>query len=283
MNGLSLANLSVADAGPLELIDAAAAAGFGAVNVWLSEPPSMALFTLRRRSEGRAIGDPAKLAEIAARSRATGVAVFSASAGWVTPAFDPAEIAAVVESAASIGTRTLAVVGWDRERGRLIDHLGAICAAAAGAGMLVGLEQMTYSAVPVLAEANALLDAVNAPNLRLIVDALHVVRSGAGPAEVAALDPARVHAFQICDGPAAAPPPERLRHESVNDRLHPGQGEFPLNELLAAIPKDAVIEVEVPARAEAHAGIVARARSCYDHTRRFLESQPSWQSLQTTR
>ena len=37
MNELSLANLSVADAGPLELLDAAAAAGFDSVNMWLQD------------------------------------------------------------------------------------------------------------------------------------------------------------------------------------------------------------------------------------------------------
>ena len=57
MNELSLANLSVADAGPLELLDAAAQAGFDSVNMWLVPPPAMTAFTLKCGATAPVIGE----------------------------------------------------------------------------------------------------------------------------------------------------------------------------------------------------------------------------------
>jgi sugar phosphate isomerase/epimerase len=274
VRGLCLANLTVADAGPLALIDAAAQAGFTSVNLWLTEPPSMAMFTLQRRSEAPLIGDAQRVAEVCARLRASDVRVQAASAGWLSADFDRARVPAVVDVAAQLGTRVLAVVGWDQERARLIEHLGLVSELAAQAGMLVGLEPMTYSAVATLSDAVAIVDALAATNLRLIIDALHLVRSGGTPAQVAALAPDQIISLQLCDGPAIAPPPDRLRYESVNDRLHPGNGAFPLDELLAAIPESATIEVEAPVLAEAGASIDQRARSSFEYASRFLEANP---------
>lgn len=267
---LCIANLSLADAGPLELIDAAAAAGFDSVNVWLTPPPSLALFAVRRPAVPEVLGDPAQLAALRRRLDATGVSIYAASSGWLTPQFDPAQIRPMLSTVAELGGRSVAVVGWDPERARLLEHLARCCVEARSFGLQIGLEFMPYSAVPTLGDAAGILAELRAPNARLIVDALHLERSGGTPADVAGLASETIGSVQLCDAPRAAPPRDRLREESVNGRLYPGEGELPLAALMAALPPEVIVEVETPVLRDAPLSIVERAHRCAAETRRFL-------------
>jgi sugar phosphate isomerase/epimerase len=270
---LSLANLTVADAGPLALLDAAAAAGYDSVNMWLIPPPAMAAFNVKCGAVTPVVGDAKLIREINARIAATGVRVFEASCSWLAPSFTRSEIAPVLDTMAQIGTQRVSVVGWDADRPRLIANLAMLCADAASYGMTLTLEFMPYSAVRTVADSAAVLAAVGAPNLDVLVDALHLARSGGTPADLQLLDPKRIGVVQLCDAPAAAPPPERLRDESVNRRLYPGDGELPLDALLAALPSDIAIEIECPTVEDASKSIVERACVSAQRTRRYLEER----------
>lgn len=272
MNELSLANLSIADAGPLELLDAAAAAGFDSVNMWLIPPPALANFSLKCGLTTPVVGDARLIREIKLRVASTGVGVFEASCGWMSPAFDPSTIARVFDTMAEIGTRRASLVGWDADRGRLVTNLAALCSDAATYGIDVSLEFMPYSAVRTVADAADVLEAVGAANLDVLVDALHLARSGGTPADLHILGPGEIGVLQLCDAPAVGPPPDKLRDESVNNRLYPGDGNLPLYELLAAVPAEIVIELEIPSAADAAKSIEERARLCADRSRSFIEA-----------
>jgi sugar phosphate isomerase/epimerase len=271
VNQLSLANLSVADAGPLELLDAAAAAGFDSVNMWLVPPPAMAAFSVKCGATAPVVGDVRLIHEINRRIAASGVGVFEASCGWLSPAFEPSEAVRVLDAMAQIGTRRVSLVGWDDDRERLVVNLATLCADAATYGIAVTLEFMPYSAVRTVADAAGVLAAVAAPNLDVLVDALHLARSGGTPADLRCLDPYQIGVLQLCDAPIIGPPAERLRDESVNNRRYPGEGELPLDELLAALRADIVIEIEIPAAEHSTKPIVERARLCAQRSRTFLE------------
>ncbi len=271
MNELSLANLSVADAGPLELLDAAAQAGFDSVNMWLVPPPAMSAFTLKCGATAPVIGDAALIREINRRIATTGVEVFEASCGWLAPDFEAAAIEPVLDTMALIGTHRVSIVGWDADRARLIANLAALCTCAVPYEIAVSLEFMPYSAVRTIADAAAVLDAVAAPNLDVLVDALHLARSGGSPADLRVLRPHQIGVLQLCDAPSIGPPAAQLRDESVNRRLYPGEGELPLDDLLAAVPADIVIELEIPCAEHATASIPERALLCAERSRTFLE------------
>jgi sugar phosphate isomerase/epimerase len=272
MNELSLANLTVADAGPLELLEAAAAAGFDSVNMWLVPPPALANFSLKCGLTAPVAGDARLIREIKLRIAGSGVGVFEASCGWMSPAYDGSSTARVLDTLAEIGSRRLSLVGWDADRSRLVANLAAVCADASSYGIDVTLEFMPYSAVRTVGDAAAVLADVGAANLDVLVDALHLARSGGTPADLQLLAPEQIGVLQLCDAPAAGPPAEGLRDESVNRRLYPGEGELPLYALLAALPPEIVIELEIPAAADAAKTIVERARLCADRGRRFLET-----------
>jgi sugar phosphate isomerase/epimerase len=271
VNELSLANLTVADAGPLELLDAAAAAGFDSVNMWLVPPPAMAHFNVKCGATAPVVGDARMIREINARIAESGVEIFEASCGWLSSEFDASATERVLDTMAQIGTRRVSIVGWDGNRARLNANLAALCHHASEYEIAVTLEFMPYSAVRTVADAADVLAAVGAPNLDVLVDALHLARSGGTPADLRMLKPHQIGVLQLCDAPAVGPAPDRLRDESVNRRLYPGEGDLPLDDLLAALPDDIVIELEIPSAEHAGKSINERARLCADRSRAFLK------------
>jgi sugar phosphate isomerase/epimerase len=271
-NELCLANLTIPQAGPLELVDAAAAGGFDSVNMWLTPPPALAHLGEIRRDASSPVGNAPATRAIRERLDDRGVRLFSGSAGWIGAGFEIAEIAPVLETLAALGGRAVNVVGWDDERERLVQNLVAVCEAAAPFGLRVQFEFMPYSAVKTIDDARALLCDAAPPNAVILVDALHLARSGGAPADVRRLDPARIGSFQLCDAPFTAPGASELRHESVTGRLYPGEGALPLAELLSALPEDVVIEAEMPVARDAQLAPAERARRCAQATRAFLRA-----------
>jgi sugar phosphate isomerase/epimerase len=98
------------------------------------------------------------------------------------------------------------------------------------------------------------VDAVAHPAAGVLVDPLHLRRSGGSPAAVAVLAQSRPELFpyvQLCDAPLGAPHDgtRGLYREAVTARLLPGDGELPLGELLGALPASLPLSVETPVAA----------------------------------
>src|SRR5690606_4079576 len=110
-------------------------------------------------------------------------------------------------------------------------------------------------------------------NFGLMVDALHLARSGGTPADVGALEPALIHMVQICDAPLAPPAAAALRQEALADRPYPGEGGLPLHELLDAAAPDVQIDAEIPCARHAGLAPEEQGRVAGEHCRRFLETR----------
>src|SRR5579863_8374110 len=113
MNELCLANLTVGDAGPLDLIDAAAMAGFDSVNMWLVEPPAMAHLANFKREVTSIVANRSLIDAIRRRCNERGVRIFTASAGWLGPNFDASALGPVMETLVELDARSISLVGWD--------------------------------------------------------------------------------------------------------------------------------------------------------------------------
>ena len=108
----------------------------------------------------------------------------------------------------------------------------------------------------------------------ICIDPLHLARSGGDPADVAGARPAV--SFLTRRSPTAySNRASRTRtlfgKLGMGTRLMPGEGTLPLRELLAALPKDVPLSVELP-HALAPAGTSARgwAKTTLEKTREFL-------------
>jgi sugar phosphate isomerase/epimerase len=263
LNRLSLAPLTIAEAGPLELIDAAAAGGFDAIDLRIIGPPGVAPIA-------PVASNDMLVAAIRHRLAATGVGIFSATGIWLAPDFAVAQVERAMAVAAELGARYCLAAGYDADRPRLNGNFAALCQVAARFGLGIALEFMPYIEVKNIADAARLLRDAAQPNAGLVIDALHLARSGGTPAEITAVGHERIAYVQLCDAPRVRPAALAPREESLRYRLYPGEGELPLFNLMDALPSEVTIDLEAPYAADAHLTFAERARRAGDATRLFL-------------
>jgi sugar phosphate isomerase/epimerase len=125
------------------------------------------------------------------------------------------------------------------------------CAAARNAGIRVALEFLPYSGVRNIDDAMRVVTDSGASNAGVLLDALHLDRSGATVADIARIPPERITFAQLCDARKWVGPrtDELLVTEARTARLPAGTGDLPLYEFLDALPPGIEIEYEV-ARAD---------------------------------
>jgi sugar phosphate isomerase/epimerase len=260
---LALSHLTALDAIPPDLVAAGAAAGFGAVGlrVWPAgnEPPYPM------------IGDTPMVRETVSRLRDTGMRVLDIEVLRLRPDSEPDEALRILDAGARLGAQFVLVIGNDTDESRLTERFASVCAAASARGLRAALEFMIFSAVKTLADAVRIIEGAAQP-AAVLVDALHLQRSGGMPAEVAALPPERLPYAQVCDAPSDPvwPDEAQARDEARRDRLLPGDGALPLHALVDALPAGAPLAVEAPVAALAQYSPAERARLAFNAVTRVL-------------
>ena len=131
------------------------------------------------------------------------------------------------------------------------------------------LEFIPYSHIRSLEQAVALLADVGPANAGVLVDALHLSRSGGRP-DLAQYDPALFSYMHLCDAPAIPPGPEGVRPEGREGRLYPGEGGLWLADFIRAFPRDTPIAIEAPSARRAGLPPAERASLAASGTRRLL-------------
>lgn len=170
-----------------------------------------------------------------------------------------------------LGTERVNTVSMDPDMARTCDQFARLTELAVDRGLRVTTElapSLTVSSLPLALEA---VRRVGHPEFRLLIDTMHVIRSGSTPADIAALDPDLIDYIQICDA-TRQPRFATYHEESMFERMVPGDGELRLSELVAVLPADRVYAIEVPLRDEARAGKGAAERlgKCVAAVRRLL-------------
>jgi sugar phosphate isomerase/epimerase len=120
-------------------------------------------------------------------------------------------------------------------------------------GLCVNLEPVAMGQTRTLTEARDLI-AASGSDVGILFDTWHLVRSGGGVEQLREIEPGLIRYVQINDG-AARIPDEAMIPESLEERLYPGEGAFPLAELLAAAPRDVPWAIETPSLRRAKAGV----------------------------
>ncbi|SDR50284.1 Sugar phosphate isomerase/epimerase [Paraburkholderia fungorum] len=237
---LAVAHLTALELTPCELVRHAARAGFGAVGLRLNPtaPGAVAYPSLVGSSAHR------ELRRVLADE---GVSVHDVEFIPVMPDIDVASFAPMFDAAADLGARCVTVSGDDPDAARLAANLAALCELAARSGLRVDLEFMRWRHVGTLHQARAMVERAGSANLAILVDALHLTRSGGSPADVRALPEHMVRAVQLCDASSIDPiGDDATILEARAGRLPPGQGALPLGELLNALPAGTTLGVEMP-------------------------------------
>ena len=262
---VGLAPLTLGRPAPDVLVTAAAAAGFSRVGLTLWAPGEP-LSPVCTRPDGRRT--------LRTHLDAAGVAVTDVGVVVLSPALDLQQVAALIGTGRALGADQVLVLDLDDDRRRALGRFRAVCDLAGQAGLQVVVEFMPYSATRTLAEAAALVAAADVPFAGVVVDVLHLYRSGGSAADVAAVAPGTVRLVQLCDATREAPPAERLREEALTDRRYPGEGELPLPELLAVVPPGARLTVEAPVARHADRSPAERAAAAAAALRRMAPLTP---------
>lgn len=155
-----------------------------------------------------------------------------------------------------IGARRAVTLIFDDDRVRALDKLGALVELARASDLALGLEftPLTRGCTS-LHEAVWFVDQLDG-ELGIGVDALHLVRSGGCAADIKKLDAGYFLYTQICDGHGLHVSADYF--DEAHNRETPGRGDFPLREILAALPRSIVLEIEVPADQRRGSGVSAR-------------------------
>jgi len=262
-NQLSLAYLTVDGTPPVDHIEAAAAGGFDAAGLRIVPPSHLAI-------DYGVVGNPAAIRDINRARERTGVGVLDIELFTLNAATDVVRFLPALETSAEIGASFVQAVSEDPDEQRAADRFASLCDAAAGFGLRVALEFMRFRQLQTIEAAAALVNAAGRPNAGVLVDALHLSRSGGSPAAVAALPAERIAYMQLCDAPAKAPRLEELAREARNDRLPPGEGSLWLDELFDALPDNVPISVEVPRSIDVGRSAKERAILAGDAARAYL-------------
>jgi len=263
MRPLSLDHLTVIEASPLELIEAAAAGGFAHVGLRIVQPLAAAAVV-------DVVGNPQLQRDIKARTAATGVTIGLIESIWLSAETDPDKLKPALAVGAELGARRALVCGNDPDESRLVDNLGKLARIAQNDGLEISFEFMPFTQVRSYEQALRIKNQVAQPNLRLLIDALHLSRSGRDFGSLEKIDPAIVSYVHLCDAPAKIPTSEGLRDEARQARLYPGEGELALDDFLDAMPDDAPIGLEAPCRAYADLPPIERGRIAGRVTRAWM-------------
>lgn len=265
MPRLSLANLMVTDADPLQQIDAAAAAGFDAVGLCINPPD---------RAGASLVRDPEQRRAVKTRLADRGIGILDIELFPLLPEVDVPSLSPVLEACADLGAEFLLVTGNDTDEQRACDNYGKLCDLAAPLGLRPMLEFISYRPLRDIRQAERWLRRVDRPAAGMCMDALHLFRSGGTVDDVRRLDPRHVGYAQLCDGaslqPSSSFSEQELLRESRVNRLLPGEGVFPLVQFLHALPAGIAISVEAPCERYAQLPVAERASLAMTTTRAVL-------------
>lgn len=136
------------------------------------------------------------------------------------------------------------------EAGERLAHFAAV---AGDYGLGVNLEPVFGGQSQTLEQGSKLIRNSGA-NVGLVLDALHLIRTGGTAEDLKITEKGLIRYIQICDGPATITP-EVIHSEAVAERQYPGDGNFPLEDILRACPQDIPIAIEAPSISRLQKGI----------------------------
>lgn len=265
MSDLAMAYLTLGDIEPFAMVQAAAEGGFAATALRLT---------------GHAPGDewPFDPSQAADRKRMrmiasqSGIKLQNASTYRFGGDRSAEEYRPILDCCAQLGIETITANSFDGDVARVTDLMAGVAEQAKPMGIRLAIEFIPTSQIKTAEQAKMIALATGMPNVGLVIDALHLWRSGGSPATIAALPQERVFAVQLCDAPLAAPLPENLAEEMRAARLLPGEGELDLQALMKALPAVVEVEIETPNARFKELRPSERARIAFEAGSAFLKS-----------
>jgi sugar phosphate isomerase/epimerase len=231
---ISLAAGVVQEFPPEQVVHAAAQAGFNATGIWCD----LHSWT------------PQRTAAVRTALTETGLCALDLEVLWLQPGEELDSHDRMIDIALDIGARNVLCISTEPDIERTKARLAHLCQRVNGSDLRLVLEFLAFTEVRSLQAALAIVADVAHPAAGILVDSLHLQRTGATPGDLRAIDPALLPYLQLCDARAEASDnsPEGLLEEALYQRSLPGQGELPLRDTLAVVDPLLPLSLEIRSR-----------------------------------
>ena len=258
------------DAGPVGLVSIAARAGCDGVCLFTHIPSNVdrTLFP---------VVDAGNKAEMLAVMHDQVIAVSNVEFFPITADAEISDFCSGLALGAELGAARAVCHIHDTQSDRAVEKLGNFADLAARYGLGIGLEFMGMTAgCRSLDHAAWFVDQVARPNLGIAIDMLHLVRTGGTVADVAALGSHHFSYAQICDGHGLHVS-DYYMEEALGREL-PGEGDFPVQAIIEALPLSCPIDVEVPCSklVERKISMGEWARDAISRSRELVDRSKTW-------
>ena len=176
---------------------------------------------------------------------------------------------ALIEAACEVGAKNILVVSSLHSFGETADQLSHLCSLAEAGDITICLEFMKFTSVKSLSDALEVVELVDAPNVGILLDLLHVVRSGTTFKEIEACDPKLFPYAQWCDGTAQPVgwSDSELITDALDDRLIPAQGK------LDALKFESLFNTDIPFSIEVRSKHLREKFPDYEERARYVLDQ----------
>jgi sugar phosphate isomerase/epimerase len=263
--------ISVLAMPPVEHIRLAAKLGCNRISLapapFTANPHGYAAWSLR--------DDQALRSEVKTMLAGEGVALSIGEGFLIWPSAGMELSLADLDLFAEVGCERVNVVAVEPDRSVAVDQLGSFARLANERGLKATVEFMPGTVLGDFNTALAARSEVGDGNLSLLVDTMHFGCSGSSLADLAACDTAAIKYLQVCDAWLDAADDQAAYGEiAKHNRLPPGEGELPVQAILAAAPRDVPVGIELPRLSLAGQGIAPEERllGAVATTRRMLET-----------
>jgi sugar phosphate isomerase/epimerase len=253
---VSLAAGTILDVTPVEAVTVAHRAGWPACGIWYDG----ATWTGRTTADvGRRLLD-------------TGTIALDVEAAIFSDDGDHGD--GLVDAAIALGARFVLAASRLAPSPAVIDRFGDLCDRALAGNVTVVLEFLPIFGVASFDQAHAVVTAAGRSNAGVLVDTLHLARSGDAPTRLRGIDRHLLPYVQIADAPAAPADPSLrgLVDEALHGRRLLGDGDLDVRGVLDAVP-DVPLSFELRSR-----GLMAAYPDPVDRARAVLEN---WRSYTT--
>jgi sugar phosphate isomerase/epimerase len=156
----------------------------------------------------------------------------------------------IIEAGAALGAANVLVVSSEPDRQRTAEAMHRLCEWAEPAAMRVALEFLMITPVQTLNAALEIVESCDHPLAAILIDTLHFQRAGHQPADLRSISPLLLPYAQFCDGNADCLDEfDSYLEDAIDLRSLPGEGELPLESMLAALPPAIPLSLEIRSKA----------------------------------
>lgn len=258
---ISLAAGVVQEFPPEQVVYAAAAAGFNATGIWCDLES----------------WDARRTALVSNALRNCGLCALDLEVVWFKPGEPIDTHDRMVAIGLELGVRNILCVSSEPDLARTKVRFEHLCRRAEGGPLRIVLEFLAITEIRSLQMALDVVTDVAHPTGGILVDTLHLQRTGGTAQDLADIDPRLMPYLQLCDASSALrdTSPEGVLEDALYLREMPGAGQLPLRAVLAQVDAQLPLSLEIRSRTLCQKypdDPQARAVEVFAATRRFLQA-----------